>query len=295
MNTQVYDVLFPDGGIRQYSANIIAENIFSQVDEEGHKLQLLRHIVSHRKDKNALDKAEGHTISPNGRKVLKHTTKGWYFEVEWADGTTSWTSLKELKHSNPVELAQYCERCDLLDEPAIAWWVKYVLKKSKQIVSKIKARTKKKNMKYGIDIPRNVKEAKEYDRRNGNDLWAKAIAKEMRNVRVAFDVLEKGRNLEPGRTYLECYLIFDIKMNFTRKARFVANGSKTPDPMTSTYAGVVSRESVRIAFVYAALNELDVMTADIQMRILQHQYQKSIIQYVVQNLAQNWKDVKLIL
>ena len=55
-----------------------------------------------------------------------------------------------------------------------------------------------------------------------------------------------------------------IKMDFSRKARFVANGSKTPNPATSTYAGVVSRESVRIAFVYAALNELDIMAADIQ-------------------------------
>ena len=53
-------------------------------------------------------------------------------------------------------------------------------------------------------------------------------------------------------------------MDFTRKARFVANGSKTPNLQSSTYAGVVSRESVRIALVYAALNDLDVQAADIQ-------------------------------
>ena len=47
------------------------------------------------------------------------------------------------------------------------------------------------------------------------------------------------------------------------------NGHKTPDPVGSKYAGVVSRESVRIAFTYAALNELDVCMADIRNAYLQ--------------------------
>jgi Reverse transcriptase (RNA-dependent DNA polymerase) len=37
-----------------------------------------------------------------------------------------------------------------------------------------------------------------------------------------------------------------------------------PLPATVTYASVVSRESVRIAFLIAALNDLDIMAADIQ-------------------------------
>ena len=66
----------------------------------------------------------------------------------------------------------------------------------------------------------------------------------MRNNRIAFDILDEGQSVEPGRKYLECYMIFDVKMDMTRKARFVANGAKTPDPDSSTYAGVVSRETV---------------------------------------------------
>ena len=53
-------------------------------------------------------------------------------------------------------------------------------------------------------------------------------------------------------------------MDFTRKARFVAGGHKTAPASSITYASVVSRESVRIAFMIAALNDLDVMAADIQ-------------------------------
>ena len=58
-------------------------------------------------------------------------------------------------------------------------------------------------------------------------------------------------------------------MDFTRRARWVLDGHKTPDPIGSTYAGVVSRESVRIALTYGALNELDVFTANTQNAYLQ--------------------------
>ena len=171
--------------------------------------------------------------------------------------------LKDLKADHPIELAEYCQMKDLFEEPTIAWWAPHTIKKKNQIISKVKARTKKKSQKYGIRIPKNVDEALEIDRITGTTFWRDAIDKEMKNVRVAFDILDKEKNIEPGRTYLECYMIFDVKMDFTRKARFVANGSKTPD-LENTYAGVVSRETVRIAFVYAALNELDVTAGDIQ-------------------------------
>ena len=58
-------------------------------------------------------------------------------------------------------------------------------------------------------------------------------------------------------------------MDFTRKARWVLDGYKCATPTGSTYAGEVSRESVRIALTYAALNGLDVCAADIQNAYLQ--------------------------
>ena len=47
------------------------------------------------------------------------------------------------------------------------------------------------------------------------------------------------------------------------------NGHKTASPIGSTYAGVVSRESVRIAFTYGTLNDLSVCAADIRNAYLQ--------------------------
>ena len=52
--------------------------------------------------------------------------------------------------------------------------------------------------------------------------------------------------------------------NFRRKARFVAGGHMTQAPATLTYASVVSRELVRITLTIAALNDLEVKTADIE-------------------------------
>ena len=64
-------------------------------------------------------------------------------------------------------------------------------------------------------------------------------------------------------------LVFDVKMDFTQKPRCVLDGHNPPDPIGSTYAGVVSGESVWIAFMYAALNNLDVCAADICNAYLQ--------------------------
>ena len=60
-------------------------------------------------------------------------------------------------------------------------------------------------------------------------------------------------------------MIFDIKQeDFHQKARLVAGGHTTPAPEMITYASVVSRESVRIALLLAALNNVEVKTADIE-------------------------------
>ena len=59
-------------------------------------------------------------------------------------------------------------------------------------------------------------------------------------------------------------MIFDIKMeDFRRKARLVAGGHMTKAPATITYASVVSRETVHIALLMAALNDLNVKVGDV--------------------------------
>ena len=52
-------------------------------------------------------------------------------------------------------------------------------------------------------------------------------------------------------------------MDFEHKARFVAGGHTTDTPVGLTHSSVVSHDSVRIAFLVAALNDLDILVCDI--------------------------------
>ena len=90
----------------------------------------------------------------------------------------------------------------------------------------------------------------------------------MNTILPAFD-LQEGMIPPPGYSKLSGHLVFHVKMDFTRKARWVKDGHLTKDPIDSNFAGVVSRESVRIAFIYAALNGLKVATGDVKSAYLQ--------------------------
>jgi hypothetical protein len=46
------------------------------------------------------------------------TTSGWKINVEFTDGTTAWLPLKDVKESNPIELAEYVILNSIDDKPA---------------------------------------------------------------------------------------------------------------------------------------------------------------------------------
>ena len=69
----------------------------------------------------------------------------------------------------------------------------------------------------------------------------------MQHVRPAFKPwdgsIEDAQNKLRGYQKIRCHIIFDVKMDFTRKARFVAAGNTTKNPTAITYSSVVSRDS----------------------------------------------------
>lgn len=122
-------------------------------------------------------------------------------------------------------------------------------------------------------MPKSVEEALQIDRVTGTNFWSKAINKEMSKVKIAWKTHEghtpeqvrKGLATElSGYQEIGCHLVFDVKMDFTRKARFVAGGHTTEAPSTITYSSVVSRDSIRLAFLIAALNGVDMMMCDME-------------------------------
>jgi hypothetical protein len=137
----------------------------------------------------------------------------------------------------------------------------------------VKSRVRRTTHKYGIEMPAPgrdiVQNAIDLDRKNGDTFWMDSLAKEMRNLNIAFEYLELGEKAPPGWFKASGHIVFDVKMDFTRKARWVKDGHKTPDSTTSSFAGVVSRESIRIGLTYAALLGLPVIGGDIQNAYLQ--------------------------
>jgi hypothetical protein len=154
-------------------------------------------------------------------------------------------------------------------EPAFAWWVPYTLRKRTAIVSAVKACARKITHKYGMEVPQNVDHAHEIDKKNGNTLWGDSLKKEMHNVGIAFEILQPPRLVPPGWHKTSGHIIFDVKMSLERKSRWVLDGHLTANATYSTYAGVVLRESVRIALTYVALNLVDVNAADIPNAYIQ--------------------------
>ena len=91
----------------------------------------------------------------------------------------------------------------------------------------------------------------------------------MFEVGVAFKILDDHESTPVGYTKSSGHIVWDIKIDFTRKARWVKDGHRTLDLKDSKYVGVVSRESVRIMLTYTALHGIPVLAADIRNAYLQ--------------------------
>ena len=271
-DTREYVVEFTDGSTENYFANVIAECMYAQVDAEGNQFQLLDEITDHKSDNSAIRIDDGFVTSRNGNRVPKPTTRGWSLLVSWKDGSTDWLPLKDLKDAYPVQIAEYAVANKIANEPAFNWWVHTVLRKRNRIVAKVK-RYWRTTHKFGIRVPKTVEEALAIDDETGTDFWRKkALGKEMAKVKIAWKCADgvspaqARTGKEPsmiGFQEIRCHVIFDVKMDFTRKARFVAGGHTTDTPASITYSSVVSRDSVRLAFLIAGLNDLDVLAGDV--------------------------------
>ncbi len=221
-------------------------------------------IIGHRFNLECVDKSDGWYETPQGAKKRRITTRGCNMNVLWKDGTTFWIPLKDMKEANPLEVAEYASHYNLTSHPVFAWWVPHTLKREERIIKQVNHRLAKKQYKFGIKVPNSVDEALLLDKENHNTLWSDAIQKELKNVLVAFRLLEEGEKLPVGSKQIPYHIIVDVKLDLTRKARLVARGHQNKDvPKFTTFSTVASRDSVRIMFLIAALNGLNVLFTDV--------------------------------
>jgi len=80
---------------------------------------------------------------------------------------------------------------------------------------------------------------------------------------MAFKFLDETENVPIGYKWVKCHFIFDAKMDFTCKVCLIAGGHMTDPPLSLTYSSMVSRDSMTIALLIAALNDVDLLATDI--------------------------------
>ena len=78
LNSIIYDVEFPDGTIKEYSANVIAENMLTQVDSDRFTMTMMGDIIDHKKDAAmTVSKDDIYITTRRGNKQKRITTCGW--------------------------------------------------------------------------------------------------------------------------------------------------------------------------------------------------------------------------
>ena len=198
-----------------------------------------------------------------------------------------------MKESYPVQLAEYAVANKIAKELAFAWWIQKVLCKHDQIIAKVKSQYWRRMHKYGICLPHMIEEVYKIDEDTGTDFWHKALEKEMKNVMPAFEFID-GDKVPIGYTPFDCHLVFDIKMSLQRKVRLVAGGHQTDPPKELVYSSMVSRDSVCIMFMVAALNDLEILSVDVQNAYLNAPMKEKVYMIAGKEFGENFNCPALI-
>ena len=62
LDTRSYEVEFPDGDVAEFTANTIAENMFSQCNDAGNQYPLMSGIVDHKSNDKAVSKSDRYVV-----------------------------------------------------------------------------------------------------------------------------------------------------------------------------------------------------------------------------------------
>jgi Reverse transcriptase (RNA-dependent DNA polymerase) len=124
---------------------------------------------------------------------------------------------------------------------------------------------------FGIQVPRNVSDAYELDKKNGNTKWQDAMQEEINSLLDYSTFEDKGKiKYLIGYKNIRVHFAFAVKHDLRHKARLVAGGHLTdPNTTDNTYSSAVSLRSMRIAIAAAELNDLDIMVGDVSSAYLQ--------------------------
>ena len=124
---------------------------------------------------------------------------------------------------------------------------------------------------FGVKVPRNYAEAVAFDKENNNRYWQDAVMKEM-SALIHHKCFEfKSAHYKPSSDfqYAPLCMIYKVKHDLWRKARFVIQGHRVDPRGLSTRATVVKGVSVRLLDVIAHRDKLIMLQGDIGNAFIQ--------------------------
>ena len=100
-----------------------------------------------------------------------------------------------------------------------------------------------------------------------------------------------GKAVTPdGFQKISIHFVYAVKRDGRFKARLVADGHLTKEPVESIYSGVVSLRILRMVVFLSQLNDLEIWGADVEMHVLKPTLMKSYASLLDQN-SRNYKAI----
>ena len=130
---------------------------------EENKHVLFQEIVDHKYDGKEVKKQNAFSTTRTGTNHRRYTTKGVGVLFQWKDGRTTYETLKDMKNSYPVQMAEYAVHQRIAGRQYFAWWIQHVLEKHNHIIGYLKSKYWIRTHKFSANIPKLVQEANAFD------------------------------------------------------------------------------------------------------------------------------------
>ena len=233
----------------------------TDAEEDPDSLFKFRDIVAHQGPLESTD--------PN------HKGSKYNVMAEWESGEVTYEPLTLISKDDPITCAVYAKKHDLLDTTGWKHLKRYA-KTSKRLIravkqSRIRQVRASARYQHGFQVPKDYNDAMRLDKENGNTHWQDAMDLELTQIheyKVFKDTgkaqFHNGKVVIPdGFQKIRVHFVYAVKHDGRFKARLVADGHLTKEPVESIYSGVVSLRSLRMVVFLSQLNNLEIWRADV--------------------------------
>jgi hypothetical protein len=169
---------------------------------------------------------------------------------------------------NPKPIILFARNSNLLDKMPFCHLTQYCRSNTAVDIARIlKVSTCPTGIKYkfGIQVPKGIKNAIDLDKKTGNQLWQEVIKADLKQLTdyQTFIVLDSGEDIPTGHQKIPYHMVFDVKYDLRHKARQVTGGNCTVNDKEDIHSGVVRMDTVKIGFFLGELYVLSCCACDI--------------------------------